>query len=292
MTEVRGRTTRACARTRSACDGLWHNGQVSRPHPLHLGREQGSTPAVEPGRAVVGRRLRRAPRPTGRSRCPARARGRSGCAACARDTCGPRTARCQPGSIATTPGPQKLKSPATIAVRPRARQLRPQRRGGGAAARASTAATTSARPRRRPRCRARRSCTAARTADRRDRRGSAPIGSSRRARIGNREQIASSQCPSPGSSCRERRLLMTERRELDRLDVVAVVDEIVEHAAAVVLAPRLEHHDDVGVEAAHDLARRRSGRRWCAPKRPTPQCALNEASVKSVRRISVSDRDA
>ena len=44
-----------------------------------------------------------------------------------------------------------------------------------------------------------------------------------------------------------------ERRELDRLDPVAVADQWVEHAATIVLAPRFAHGDDVGVERAHDL---------------------------------------
>ncbi len=41
--------------------------------------------------------------------------------------------------------------------------------------------------------------------------------------------------------------------ELDRLDVVAVVAELVEHADAVDVAPRLRDDDEIGVEVAHDV---------------------------------------
>ena len=109
-------------------------------------------------------------------------------------------------------------------------------------------------------------------------------GSSDRAWIGKREQIASSHLPSPGTDVPRRAERRCRSSRTPRLDAVAVVDELVEQAAPVGLAPRLGHDDDVGVEAAHDLARRRSVRGACAPKRPVPQWALNDASVNSVRR--------
>ena len=104
-------------------------------------------------------------------------------------------------------------------------------------------------------------------------RNDAPIGSSRRRAIGSREQTASSHVP----VARHRVAVAVAAARL-----IASVHELrssrrgspssrerVEHAAPVVGAPRLRHHDDVGVEAAHDArdvephaaGARRTGRR-------------------------------
>ena len=164
-TEVRGRTTRACAARGARATGSGMTAKLADRYPLYLGRRpcsRGSgrlqAQASTDGPVVRGR-LREnlagehvdvvahedvvdlAVRLVRRATC-ARA---------------PRAA--SPGSIATTPGPQKLQSPATTTWRPRRRELRPQRAEVAQRARTSRASTTCALRPRRPRCRARRSCT-------------------------------------------------------------------------------------------------------------------------------------
>ena len=84
--------------------------------------------------------------------------------------------------------------------------------------------------------------------------------------IEHRETRADARAPTCRRAARVARALFRRARpqlephQLDRLDVVAVVAQRVEHADAVRVAPRLGHDDEVGVEAAHDRARRRSGR--------------------------------
>ena len=220
----------------------------------------------------------------------ARARDRSGCAAGARDTCARAPRARQPRQHRDDARAPEVEVARDDRVPIARRAAAAAARGGAAPARASTASTTRARPRRRPR--RRRTSTVHSSAD-------ARAGGIARESLPDRELAARDDreaasrpraptCPSPGIRVRAFAApLIVSVANVDGLDAVAVVGELVEHPAAVVLAPRLGHDDDVGVEAAHDLARRRSARRGCAPKRPTPQWALNAATVKSVRRQRV-----
>ena len=236
MTEVRGRMTRASrAAAFGAGGGIWHNGQVSRPLLLPRAWGRLCTRAVEHVSDGGRKASARAPHPTGPRRCRARECGRSGCAVGAPGTCARAHVRCQPAKHR-----HDRRAPEIASRRPRPRSDRAP--GAAAAARGAgargasfhslddtcTATTSTSVPSHVDRAHQRRH------ARRTGRRGCWPIGSSRRARIGNREQIASSHVPFAGYVVPRPRAADRQRREHERLDPVAVGGQVVEHAAAVV----------------------------------------------------------
>ena len=155
---------------------------------------------------VDGRsRTRRAPRPARISTCSLTSTWSIWlCGRCAGHV-RPRTERRQPGSIAITPGPQKLKSPATTAG-PRCRVAVARRSACARAGRRTRASRTCGCRRCRRSSRRPQPCTRSRRATTRDRGTPRLRGSSRQSEVGRRLHTASSHEPagrtSPGRRMR------------------------------------------------------------------------------------------
>ena len=191
----------------------------------------------------------------------------------------PRTARCQPGNSASTGGPHGLQSPAMTAAT-----------GQAAVGRRAVDEPANCHS---PRCvhaddvgR----CDAASTVHSSADRGPAgrrvcPIGGTRR--VTGKRAIASSTCPRPARSPRAPNA-DHHHPELDGLGGASLVRSSSRPRPS---GPRHDSSTTTTSASKPRTTRATSKRsRWCAPKRPVPQWALNDASVNSVRRSACQAR--